>query len=184
MGRIRAFFTRNWEGFASKLIYDIGKWIFLLFLSFVAAIVVSRKWDFLGVIPRVGEFWASVIYLCMAVGAISILYRIGRFAFAVVKRKGKQSRTVPAWVINAHLMEKPHECTFCGLSYSVIPDDLDGDKVTYIKEAKCPHCGNVDVVSRVYGPLDKLKTTAEPFVAAGGATAPKKQARVKKQRRR
>ena len=135
-------------------------------------------------IPNVGEFWAFFIYLCMTVGVISILYQIGRFVFAVAKRKTRRARTIPAWVLNARLMERPHECTFCGFSYSVIPDDLDGDKATYVKEAKCPHCGNVDVVSRFYGPPDKPKTAAESLVAADGATAPKKQARVKKPRRR
>lgn len=184
MGKIRDFFRRNWEGFASRLIYDVVKWIILLGFSFVATILVSRKWDFLGMIPMVGEFWAFVIYLCMTVGAISILYQIGRIPFAIAKRKTKRSRTIPAWVTNARLMERPHECTYCGFSYSVMPDDLDGDKITYVKEAKCPHCGNVDVVSRFYGPPDKPKTAAEPLVAADDATAPKKQARMKKPRRR
>ena len=175
MGKTKGFLRRNWEGVFSKFIYDAGTSIFLLLLSLIGAVLVSKKWDVLGIIPRVGEFWAFIAYLCMAIGVITILYQIGKFVFAAAKRKGKQSKVVPAWVINARLMERPHECTFCGFSYSVMPDNLNGDTVTYIKDAKCPHCGNVDVVSRFYGLPEKPKNAVEPLNAADGINTPKKQ---------
>lgn len=52
--------------------------------------------------------------------------------------------------INSLLSDKPHRCSFCNYSFMLTPKLEPGVNV-YIKHAKCPNCGNVDNVTRIYG---------------------------------
>ncbi len=51
--------------------------------------------------------------------------------------------------LNAFLTEKPHKCSYCGYSFSIMPD-LEEGKTYFVKTATCPKCGNVDEVLRYY----------------------------------
>jgi len=63
--------------------------------------------------------------------------------------KNESSKPLSARALNAHLAEKPHECSYCGYSFSLMPDLGEG-KAYFVKVATCPKCGNVDEVFRSY----------------------------------
>lgn len=63
--------------------------------------------------------------------------------------KGKFKKPISAKVFNTYLTDKPHKCTYCGYSFSIMPD-LEEGKAYYVKLATCPKCGNVDEVGRFY----------------------------------
>lgn len=50
---------------------------------------------------------------------------------------------------NAWLSDRPHKCSFCGYSFSVMPDLQEGVSC-YVKTAICPKCGNQDEISKLY----------------------------------
>jgi predicted Zn-ribbon and HTH transcriptional regulator len=63
--------------------------------------------------------------------------------------KNKSSKPLSAPALNAHLAEKPHKCSYCGYSFSIMPE-LEEGKAYFVKAATCPKCGNVDEVLRSY----------------------------------
>ena len=63
--------------------------------------------------------------------------------------KDKSSKPLSARALNAYLAEKPHKCSYCGYSFSIMPE-LEEGKAYFVKAATCPKCGNVDEVLRFY----------------------------------
>jgi len=63
--------------------------------------------------------------------------------------KKKLGKPLSARALNAFLTEKPHKCSYCGYSFSIMPD-LEEGKTYFVKTATCPKCGNVDEVLRYY----------------------------------
>ena len=63
--------------------------------------------------------------------------------------------TQPDWDLlsarqkNAVMLDKPHECSFCGYGFTLTPR-LRPNQNVYVKEATCPKCRNVDSVGRFY----------------------------------
>ncbi len=66
-----------------------------------------------------------------------------------ISEKAKSSRSLSARALNAFLTEKPYKCSYCGYSFSIMPE-LEEGKAYFVKTATCPKCGNVDEVSRFY----------------------------------
>lgn len=56
----------------------------------------------------------------------------------------KSSKTLNAW-----LTDKAHKCSYCGYSFSIMPE-LEKGKNVYVKQATCPKCDNLDEVDRFY----------------------------------
>lgn len=63
--------------------------------------------------------------------------------------KNKSSKPLSARAFNAYLAEKLHKCSYCGYSFSIMPELEDG-KSYFVKTATCPKCGNGDEVLRSY----------------------------------
>lgn len=61
--------------------------------------------------------------------------------------KEKWSKPVTATAFN--ITDKPHKCSYCGYSFSIMPE-LEEGKAYFVKLATCSKCGNVDEVSRFY----------------------------------
>ena len=51
--------------------------------------------------------------------------------------------------IKAALEEKTHKCSYCGYSFLIMPK-LEANQSCFIKNVKCPSCGNVDEVNQLY----------------------------------
>jgi hypothetical protein len=66
-----------------------------------------------------------------------------------VSSKKKRSKLTNAKALNAWLTDKPHKCSYCGYSFSIMPDFEEG-RAYYVKQAICPKCGNADEVCRFY----------------------------------
>jgi hypothetical protein len=117
---------------------------------------IREYWRIGGVLDMIAWYWWVIVGLS-ALLVITVLYKSKPQAIAVMNQK---ARVTPAWVINARLMDTPHKCTFCGFSYSLMPNDLGENTACYIKEAICPKCSNVDFVSRYYGPPGRSAVAA------------------------
>lgn len=63
--------------------------------------------------------------------------------------KNKLSKPLSARAFNAYLAEKLHKCSYCGYSFSIMPE-LEEGKSYFVKTATCPKCGNGDEVLRSY----------------------------------
>jgi hypothetical protein len=63
--------------------------------------------------------------------------------------KKEWSKFLSVSAFNAWLSERPHECSFCGYFFSIMPD-LEKGKSYYVKAATCPKCGNQDEVFKFY----------------------------------
>jgi predicted Zn-ribbon and HTH transcriptional regulator len=63
--------------------------------------------------------------------------------------KKKSNKPLSARALNAYLADKPHKCSYCGYSFSIMPE-LDKGKACFVKTATCPKCGNVDEALRFY----------------------------------
>jgi hypothetical protein len=50
---------------------------------------------------------------------------------------------------NTILFDQPHRCAVCGFGFMLTPC-LKPNENVYVRIAKCPRCGNVDEVSRLY----------------------------------
>lgn len=63
--------------------------------------------------------------------------------------KNKSRKPLTACAFNACLFDKLHKCSYCGYSFSIMPE-LEEGKTCFVKTATCPKCGNGDEVSRYY----------------------------------
>ena len=63
------------------------------------------------------------------------------------KKKGKP---LAHQNLTAFLSDKPHTCSHCGYSWSLLPSDLKDGVTTVIKNPPCPNCGNLDEILRFY----------------------------------
>lgn len=63
--------------------------------------------------------------------------------------KKKWRKSIGASALNTWLVDKPHKCSYCEYSFSIMPD-LEKGKNYFVKSAICPKCGNEDEVSRFY----------------------------------
>jgi hypothetical protein len=63
--------------------------------------------------------------------------------------KNKSSKPLSVRALNTLLAEKPHKCSYCGYSFSIMPE-LEEGKAYLVKTATCPKCGNKDDVWRFY----------------------------------
>lgn len=59
--------------------------------------------------------------------------------------------------INELISDVPHKCSFCGFSFSLLPDPFEDDRSYFVSHAKCPKCGNLESAPRSY--TAKSKTT-------------------------
>ena len=64
--------------------------------------------------------------------------------------KSKPSKPLSTRVLNAYIADKPHKCSHCGYSFSIMPKQLEDGKKYMVKNPSCPNCGNVDETLRVY----------------------------------
>jgi len=64
--------------------------------------------------------------------------------------KNKSSKPLSARTLNALLSDKPHKCSHCGYSFSIMPKELRDGKSYMVKNPPCPSCGNVDETVKVY----------------------------------
>ena len=71
----------------------------------------------------------------------------GAFPGKLEKKEWRKFSTVNAF--NAWLSDRPHKCSYCGYSFSVMPN-LEEGKSYYVKTAICPKCDNQDKISRFY----------------------------------
>ena len=63
--------------------------------------------------------------------------------------ENKSSKPLSTRAFNAYLADKLHKCSYCGYSFSIMPE-LEKGKTYFVKTATCPKCGNGDEVSRSY----------------------------------
>ena len=63
--------------------------------------------------------------------------------------KNKSSKPLSTSTLNSLLSDKPHKCSHCGYSFSLMPELEEGTSCL-VKNPKCPECGNVDEVLRFY----------------------------------
>lgn len=59
------------------------------------------------------------------------------------------TKRVSARALNSYPSEKPHKCSYCGYSFSIMPKIEEG-KSYFVKTATCTQCGNMDEVSKFY----------------------------------
>jgi len=64
--------------------------------------------------------------------------------------KNNPSKPFSARELNAYIADKPHKCSYCGYSFSIMPVNLEDGKNYIVKNPPCPRCGNVDEILRVY----------------------------------
>jgi len=64
-------------------------------------------------------------------------------------KSSKPLKPLNARAVNACLAEKLHKCSYCGYSFSIMPE-LEEGKAYFVKTATCPKCGNGDEVLRSY----------------------------------
>jgi len=124
-----------------------------------------------GIFDMIEWYWWVIIGLS-ALLMITVAVKSKPHALASATTKTK---TPPAWVINARLTDTPHKCTFCGFSYSLLPNDLSDARentVYMVKNSKCPKCGNVDDILRFYGltPESKAQPSSNSSILTGGAS--------------
>ena len=93
-------------------------------------------------INEVKEYRNKLYYLIEA-GEINIS------DLATKPSKMKSIKPLSAKMLNTFLADKPHKCSYCGYSFSIMPE-LEEGKAYYVKLARCPKCGNVDEVGRFY----------------------------------
>jgi len=71
-------------------------------------------------------------------------------------KEGTSTKRVSARALNIFLSEKPHKCSYCGYSFSIMPEIEEG-KSYFVKTAVCPQCGNKDEVSKFYQIDNRIK---------------------------
>ena len=86
----------------------------------------------------------TIISFTIALGIITILF----ICLGEVRRK-TTSKPLSIRALNPWIADKPHKCSHCGYSFSIMPKLEDGTSCL-VKNPKCPNCGNVDEMLRFY----------------------------------
>ena len=145
----RRFFLPAWKWFLAGPPWLYGWFAFIRDEFLPSHIRDSLRIE--GVLDMIAWYWWVIISLVFLL-LVAVATKSRPQVYAGVTSNTKPT---PAWVINARISDKLHKCTFCGFSYSLMPSDLGEKNAHFIKNATCPNCGNVDVVSRYYGPPAK-----------------------------